>query len=224
MRIGKPGLTVVLIAGLALMGCEINPRENGYYPKVAGNTFDPQNSLAVVLPAAARINISYEFALADDDADYIDADGFYKGPLWWYEERATDVPEQFLAIHLLTRDERFDEPKSTAQQVKLSRTSFNVYEYCLDLGSGEIPPSVRPYVESLLKLDRPLSSDIYIRHYAMRDERKGHERTDVIYVRDVVRLGYTCEMIGDLRDPDPDSKDILSELRSDARASFEMMS
>lgn len=227
MRKRTAFLAAALVGGLALSGCKINPKEAEYYPKVTGNTYELQNDLAIVLPVAERINVSYEFVQIQDKKIYLDADERYEGPIWWYQERTAEIPEQFLAIHLMTLAEAYEEP-SGGQLVKLSRTSFNAYDYCLDLSADEIPPEVAPYIESLLDEEFPVSTDLFVRRYTMRDVREtedgGRERTDVIYVRDVVRLGYTCDGIGDLRDPGPSSQEIVTKLRTDSQAAFEVMS
>lgn len=223
MRYERALLAAVLIGGVGLAGCKINPKEVEYYPKMAGNTFDLQNDLGVTLPTAERINISYEYVPVSDDkdGDYVEAEDIYEGELWWFEERTAADPEQFVGIHLLTRDEGYDEPPG--QLVKLSRTGYTAQTYCFDLTQDEIPPEIAPIVESLLDLGHSLSTDLYVRRYVLRDEREGRERTDVIYARDVVRLGYTCEAIGDLVTPGVGTQEIVDKLQSDAQAAFEVM-
>lgn len=223
MRHGKAVLALVMAGGLAVAGCEfkINPRESEYVPKIGGNTFDLQNDLAVTLPVAERINISYEYVEAWDKGFETEAPGIYDGTLWWYEERTAENPEQFVGIQLLTRAEEYKE--APGQLVKLSRTSYTAQSYCLDLTKDPVPPELLPIVESLFRLGHPLSTDLYIRRYVLRDEREGRERTDIIYARDIVRLGYTCEGIGDLISPSPSSQEIVNKLQSDAQASFEVM-
>ncbi|MEQ8830594.1 MAG: hypothetical protein RLW87_12370 [Alphaproteobacteria bacterium] len=223
MRHGKAVLAMAMAGGLAVAGCgfKINPKEPEYMPKIGGNTFDLHNDLAVTLPVAERINISYEYVEAWEKGFETEAPGIYDGTLWWYEERTAADPEQFVGIHLLTRDEEYKE--ATGQLVKLSRTNYTAQTYCLDLTKGEIPPELLPIVRSLFALGHELSTDLYIRRYVLRDEREDRGRTDVIYARDVVRLGYTCEGIGDLASPSPGSEEIVNKLQSDAQASFEVM-
>lgn len=214
-------LAAVLIGGIGIAGCKINPKEVEYYPKVAGNTFDLHNDLGVVLPVAERINISYEYVPVDHDGDYVAAEDIYEGELWWFEERTSEDPEQFVGLHLLTREEGYEEPPG--QLVKLSRTGYTAQAYCFDLTKDEIPPEIAPIIESLIDLGHPLSTDIYVRRFVLRDEREGRERTDVIYARDVVRLGYTCDAIGDLVTPGAGSQEIVDKLQSDSQAAFEVM-
>lgn len=222
MRYGRWMATAALLVSVALTGCKINPKENEYYPKIAGNTFDLQNELAVVLPVAERINISYEFVQAEDGEDWINAEGIYDGPAWWFQERSAANPEQFLAIHLLHADPAFEE--GSGSLVKLSRTSYNVHAYCIDLSQDEIAPELKPYIDSFLELNQLVSTDIYVRRFVMRQERDDHERTDLVYLRDVVRLGYTCGTLGDVTQPGGDNEDIIQKLQSDSEAAFEVMS
>jgi len=227
MLVGKGKLAVcaALTALIALGGCKINPKEPEYMPRISGNTFDLQNDLAVALPVAERINISYEYVLAEDfnHGTYVEQEDVYEGTLWWYRERTAFDPEQFLAIHLLTRHPDFEE--GPGDIVKLSRTNYNAQSYCLDLTKPleEQPEVLQPYVETLIDLEYPLSSDLFIRRFVARDEREGNERTDVIYARDIVRLGHTCEGIGDLFEPSPEMEDVVSRLNRDAQSAFEVM-
>lgn len=215
-------VAALMIGALGLSGCKINPKEAQYYPKVAGNTFDLQNELGTVLPDAERINVSYEFAEADNGDTYIDAPGMFSGPAWWYEERAAEMPEQFLAIHLLTRDDAFEE--SPGALVKLSRSSYNAQVYCLDTSKDDIAPEIQVYIDSLKKLGHPVSTDLYLRRFIQRDERDGNNRTDLVYIRDIVRLGYTCETLGDVVSPSNDREGVINMLRTDSQAAFEIMS
>jgi hypothetical protein len=236
MRRSKAISAVMVAAALTLAGCsgfKINPKETEYYPKIGGNTFDLHNDLATILPVAERINISYEFEQTAESEDYLDEEGIYEGPLWWYRERSAANPEQFLAIHLLNIDPEFEE--APGELVKLSRTSFNSQAYCFDISRDEIPPEIQPYIQSLLDQDYPISTDLYIRRFILRDaredeervqigDREGAQRTDLIYIRDVVRLGYTCDLLGDVITPAPQNEEIVESLRQDAQASFELMS
>lgn len=236
MRRSKAMSAVVLAAALTVAGCggfKINPKETEYYPKIGGNTFDLHNDLATILPVAERINISYEFEQTEESEDYIDADGIYEGPMWWYRERTAANPEQFLGIHLLNADPEFEE--APGELVKLSRTSFSAQAYCFDITQDEIPPEIQPYIESLLEQDFPLSTDLYVRRFMLRDpreedarvqvrDREGPQRTDLVYIRDIVRLGYTCDLLGDVITPSPQNEEIVESLRRGAQASFEVMS
>lgn len=221
----RNGAVIAAVAGVvALGGCSINSSDPADIPVITGNTFDLHNDLAVTLPVAERINISYEYVLAEDfnHGTYVEQEGVYEGVLWWYRERTALDPEQFLAIHLLNRHPDFEE--GPGDIVKLSRTNYTAQSYCLDLTKPEeIPDVVRPYVETLVDLDYPISSDLYIRRFVLRDEREGNERTDVIYARDIVRLGYTCDAIGDLMSPNPDVEEVVQQLVRDAQAAFEVM-
>jgi hypothetical protein len=212
----------IMVGAMGLAGCKVNPKEARYYPKIAGNTFELQNELGTVLPKAERINISYEFTQSEDGDTYIDAPGMFSGPLWWYEERSAEMPEQFLAIHLLTRDDSYEESSGTL--VKLSRSSYNAQVFCLDTTKDDIPPEVQVYIDSLHDLGSPVSSDLYVRRFMNRVEQEGNQRTDVIYIRDVVRLGYTCESLGDVVSPSNDREGIVNMLRTDSQAAFEVMS
>ena len=223
MRCGFKMAAVFVMGGLMLAGCSINPDEPEAYPKVSGNTFDLQNELAVVLPVAERINVSYEFVQSDPAEDYISAPGFFDGPIWWFQERTAEEPEQFLAIHLLKRDgDEFDEAPGAL--VRLSRTNYDVQTYCFDLSKDTIPPEIQPYLDSFRDLDLDVSTDIYFRRFILRKEREGGERTDLVYIRDIVRLGYTCEAIGDLTEPKPGNDEIVQQLQTDSQAAFEVMS
>ncbi|MDF1748434.1 MAG: hypothetical protein P1V34_06115, partial [Alphaproteobacteria bacterium] len=213
---------MVMIGALALSGCKINPKEAQYYPKIAGNTYELQNQLATVLPVVERINVSYEFAAAENGDTYIDAPGMFSGPAWWYEERSAELPEQFLAIHLLKRDDAYTESSGTL--VKLSRTSYNGQTFCVDTTKDDVPPEVKVYIDSLKALGHPISTDLYVRRFVLRKEREGNERTDIIYIRDIVRLGYTCESLGDVVSPSVDREGVVNMLRTDSQAAFEVMS
>ena len=72
----------IMVGALGLAGCKVNPKEARYYPKIAGNTYELQNELGIVLPEAERINISYEFTQSEDGDSYIDAPGMFSGPVW----------------------------------------------------------------------------------------------------------------------------------------------
>ncbi len=222
MRYGRAVILAVLIGGLSLGGCKINPKEAAYYPKIGGNTFELQNALDSVLPKAERINVSYEFQPAERSEDYIDAPGIFEGPAWWYEERTAEMPEQFLAIHLLKRDDAFEE--ASGALLKMSRTSYNAQTFCFDLSVDEIPPEIQPYIDSVMELGHPISTDIYFRRFMLRNEREENERTDLVYIRDVVRLGYTCKSLGDVVSPSSDREGIVNQLRKDSQAAFEIMS
>lgn len=236
MRLSKAISAMVLTAAVTLGGCtgfKINPKETEYYPKIGGNTFELHNDLATILPKAERINISYEFEQTEDSEDYIDAEGIYEGPMWWYRERTAANPEQFLGIHLLNVDPEFEE--APGELVKLSRTSYNAQAYCLDITQDEIPPEIQPYIDSLLDQDYPVSTDLYVRRFILRtprldenrvqvEDREGPQRTDIVYIRDVVRLGYTCDMLGDVITPSPQNEAIVESLRRNAQAAFEVMS
>lgn len=223
MRLKTGVMLAAVAAALAVSGCKINPKEPEYYPKIAGNTFELQNRLDVVLPEVERINISYAFIQMDEDPQDIESPGHFSGPLWWYEERSAETPAQFIGIHLLVRDPAFEE--KGGQIVKLSRTNYNAFDYCIDTSNPEtVPVVLKPYLESLADSGAEVSTDLFIRRYVMRNERDGNERTDVVYIRDVVRLGYTCSEIGDVIDPAPKSQDIVNTLRSGSTAAFEVMS
>lgn len=217
----------ILACAVAVAGCKINPRESEYVPKVAGNTFDLQNDLAVILPEAERINISYQFVQSHNREDFVAAEGMYEGPMWWFQERSLDVPQEYLGIHLLRSNP--EEQEYVGNRLKLSKTSYTVQNYCFDLSQDEIPADVAPYVESFLDLRQPISTDIFLRRFILQEEREFEfepetERTDLVYIRDIVRLGYTCEMIGDVIEPAPDFQDVINQLNIDAEASFEVMS
>ena len=122
----------------------------------------------------------------------------------------------------MTRDDSFEESSGTL--VKLSRSSYNAQVFCLDTTKGDIPPEIQVYIDSLLDLGRPVSTDLYVRRFMNRVEQEGNRRTDVIYIRDVVRLGYTCESLGDVVSPSNDREGIVNMLRTDSQAAFEVMS
>lgn len=222
MRYGHVIATAMMVGCVALAGCKINPKENEYYPKMAGNTFELQNRLDVVLPVAERINISYEFIQTDAGEDEIDAEGIYEGPAWWFKERTAANPEQFLAIHLLHSNPEFKD--RTGSLVKLSRTSYNVQAFCIDLTKDEILPDIQPYIDSFLAQGQLVSTDIYVRRFIMRQPREDDGRTDLVYVRDVVRMGYTCDMLGDVNSPSGEYEEVVRQIQSDSEASFEVMS
>jgi hypothetical protein len=217
----------ILACVVAVAGCKINPRESEYVPKVTGNTFDLQNDLAVTLPEAERINVSYLYVQTHRREDYVGAEGYYEGPMWWYQERTLDIPQEYIGIHLLRADP--DEPENTGNRLKMSKTSYLVQSYCFDLSKDEVPPDIAPYVESFLDLGQPVSTDIYLRRFILQEPRELEfepetERTDLVYIRDIVRLGYTCDMIGDVVEPSPDFQDIINQLNIDAESAFEVMS
>lgn len=211
-----------LVGGL--IACKINPKESVYYPKIGGNTFDLQNRLDVALPRAERINISYEFEQTEDSEDDVEAEGIYEGTVWWFQERSAQDPEQFLAIHLLTETGEFE--VESRELVKLSRTDYDAQNLCIDLENDPISPDIAPLIESLQSQEFPISTDIYVRRFVLRNGREtdeGIERTDIIYVRDIVRAGYTCEFLGDLDQPRSDVEAIVKEIKALAVAAFEVM-
>ena len=220
-------LTLALCAAVSvgLAACKINPKEPEYLPKVGGNTFDLQNRLDIALPDAERINISYEYELTEDHEDFVEADGIYEGPLWWWRERSAQDPEQFIAIHLITETGEFE--IESRELVKLSRTDFDAQNLCIDIENDEIAPDIAPYIESLLEQGYPISSDVYVRRFVLRDKRETEdgltERTDIIYIRDIVRSGYTCEFLGDLDQPRTEVEAIVKEMKALGIAAFEVM-
>lgn len=217
-------LAICAFLTVGLAACKINPREPEYSPKVGGNTFDLQNSLDVTFPDAQRINISYEYVETEDGEVDVDAPGIYDGTMWWYQERTAEDPEQFIGIHLLTETGQFD--YGPLEAVTLSRTDFVVQNRCIDLRTDALSPDIAPYIDSLMDQGFNLSSDLYVRRFILRDQRateNGFERTDIVYVHDLVRSGYTCKSLGDLNQPSSEVQAAIQRLKDLALEAFEMM-
>jgi|GEM_PF-962938 len=189
-------------------------------PMIAGNTYDRQNALAIIYPSAERINVSYEYSY---DAEVeISAPGKFEGPSWVFAERHPALPSRFILLHLNKGAPDYEPPRG--ETLRLGQRRFYVVDYCMadwrETGDAEI----RPYLNTLEARGYALSRDIFVRRFVPRDVDEVGRRTSIVAVRDVMRDGYSCEALGDLRNP---SSDFLTEtingFRKDASDSFEIM-
>ncbi|MEQ8604151.1 MAG: hypothetical protein RIB45_12615 [Marivibrio sp.] len=221
------------IGAVALTGCVRTTFEDTLAvretPMIAGNTYDRQNALAIIYPAAERINISYEFSF--DRQTQIDAGGLYEGPAWIFAERQPAAPERFVVLHL--RRAVGDYAPPPGETLRLGQRRFTTLDYCLtDWRAGADPAlpdaaerdALAAYLEALARRGYALSRDVYVRRYVPRDADSSGRRTDIVTIRDVMRAGYDCERLGDLRNPGTDSQaETIDNLKSDSSGSFEVM-
>lgn len=229
-RLGR-FLAVAGMAGAMLVGCAPSDYQHDPYfdpelsvreaPMVAGNTYDRQNALAIIYPAAERINISYEYEL--DGEVSIDAPGYFSGPGWIYYDRQPALPYRFVILHLTKAEEGYDVPRG--ETLRLGQRRFFALDYCVsgwDRGEGD--PELVPYLQTLADNGHELSRDIYIRRFIPRNADSSGRRTNIIMVRDITRDGYTCDRLGDIRKPEGDSlAETIKGFKEDAAGSFEIM-
>lgn len=198
-------------------------------PMVAGNTYDRQNALAIIYPAAERINISYEFSY-EYEAE-VNAGGLYAGPAWFFIERQPAAPERFVVLHLQRPIDDYEAPRG--ETIRLGQRRFTTLDYCLtdwrsdpdpDLPDAAERRALATYLEQLESRGYALSKDIYLRRYVARTADSGGRRTDIITINDVMRAGYDCDRLGDLKDPATDAQtETLNALQKDSSGSFEVM-
>lgn len=191
-------------------------------PMVAGNTFDRHNALEIIYPDSERINLSYEFVRSGDTQD-LEAAGLYGGPAWLFVDRQPAIPERFVFIHLAKGVDGYEIPRG--ELIRLGQRRFFVFSYCLaDWRTGETPPQILQYLEALEGEGFALSDDLYVRQFMSRNADSENRRTDVVFVRDIMRSGYDCERIGDVDEPETDGKkELINSLEKDAAGSFEVM-
>lgn len=218
---------LTLAAPLVLAGClehgldpTLSVREA---PLIAGNTYDRQNALAIIFPAAERINVSYEY-LYEDELE-VRADGLFAGPAWLFVERQPAEPERFLFLHLNKGEPGYEAPRG--ESLRLGQRRFYAIDYCLsDWRADESAEAAEltPYLAALEARGFALSRDVYMRRFIPRDVDSDGRRTSIVVIRDVMRIGYDCERLGDLIAPETEAQtETLDQLQQDASGSFEVM-
>lgn len=110
--------------------------------------------------------------------------------------------------------------------VRLGSRSFSTVNYCVGPGREDPGPRITAYIDVLHRLGYPLSDYLYVQRYRMRpDDDDDAARLDIIYVRDIVRDGYTCNHLGDLQNPEDEEKsELIRELEARSQRSFEIFS
>jgi len=223
----------VAIGAAALTGCLRTSLDDALTvrqaPMIAGNTYDRQNALAIIYPAAERINVSYEFTYEQETT--IDVGGLYTGPAWIYVERQAAEPERFLVLHLRRAVGAYEAPRG--ETLRLGQRRFTALDYCLaDWRAGADPAledaverdALAAYLRELEGRGYALSRDVYLRRYVPRNADSSGRRTEIITIHDVMRSGYDCGRLGDLRDPQTDSQaETINNLQGESSGSFEVM-
>lgn len=109
--------------------------------------------------------------------------------------------------------------------VKLGPRRFRTFNYCVGPGQPDAGPHIEAYVDVLLRLGYPISDFLYIQRYLMEtDTSPDQGRVEIVYIADIVRDGYTCDALGDLRNPTPEQADLINALESRSQRAFEIMS
>lgn len=202
-------------------GPDYNTREAVKELKVSGNSYDRQNELGVIFPKAERINVSYEFIMTVQDKE-LEIPGQGEGRIWWFAREAPLVPEQFLALHLYQPDAGYE--IGPGDLIKLARRNFTSQEFCVHPGGEDPGPPITNYLSDMKERGFTISDDVYVRRIASKVKDGQEERTDLIYVRDIVRLGYSCEQLGTPTDPRTEAmQNVYEILKKESERSFEIM-
>ncbi len=219
MLVGLAGLTA---------GCDRLPTNPAFeerlsvreVPFVTGNTYDRQNALAIIYPAAERINVSYEFTF--DEQVEIEAPGYFGGPGWIFADRQPAVPSRFVILHLSMDAPGYDPPRG--ETLRLGQRRFYTLDYCIADWREDGDPEIRPYLSAIEGRGYALSRDLYVRRFIPRATDSGGRRTSVVVVRDIMRDGYDCERLGDLKNPENSVlEETIGQIRKDASGTFEVM-
>ena len=114
-----------------------------------------------------------------------------------------------------------DEP---SEIVRLGKRNFRSVIYCVNPFAGDLPITVQPYVDQIIRSDFSLSGDMFIRRFTEASPGLDGRRFDLIYLHDIARQGYQCDDIGDdLFNPDEAIADELYGWKARAERSFEII-
>ncbi|MDJ0685733.1 MAG: hypothetical protein QNJ84_13595 [Alphaproteobacteria bacterium] len=209
-------LGVVFAASVALCGCDSDFYQDT--PVLSGNTIDRFNDLAVTSPRSANVTISYTFGAVSQDP--VTVPGGLPGPSWLFAEQGPDAPEAFLHVHLVAP--AVGAPDASGTPVRIGKKRFQSILYCVDPSEGT-PAAVAPYLARISASGFALSSDVFLRRYVAEEIGVDGRRIDVVYVRDIARLGLRCDGLGDLTNPEPDVKPQIDRLGQDAARAWEIV-
>lgn len=226
-------LTTVMIGGLLLSGCEwtaivgstvagwssdvVNAAINlGAWrhktPEVAGNTFRSSED-----EKATRAIITFETEFAGA-ADY--KVGQQEAMLWLFADRRLGEPEFFVQLHRIpgAKMKEF----GSGDLAESERAVLVAQDYCIVWKGKTVPEVLVPYLAPIASKKYAPSSDIMIRRFTENADRKDIPyRVDIVYIEDIVRRGYTCGELGDLKDPDSkETKAFIDGFRLRAMRAF----
>ena len=228
---------LALTAGCGAVGTADRETYLGSAPVVSGNTFDRYNDLAVVPPVSENLSISYQFELKSDPRG--DAVDDVPGPVWFYAERSAAVPGAFVQVALLPgpaavsalddaedalNTEEAGPAGRIAETVRLGRLDYISRMMCVRPGQADgISAEVAALVRNVGARGFGLSEDVFVRSFESEKAGLDGRRVAVVYARDITRLGYDCETLGDLFVPGPDAEEAVDLLRDASARSFEVI-
>jgi len=222
---------LALTAGCGVVGSERSEAYIGSAPIVSGNTFDRYNELAVVPPVSENLSISYQFELHSDPRGDTVAD--VPGPVWFYAERSAAVPAAFLQVALLpgapptaaALTETSEEPAGpVAETVRLGRLDYVSRMQCVDTAQVDgVSAAVAALIRNVGSRGYGLSKDVFVRSFESEKPGLDGKRVALVYTRDVTRLGYDCDTLGDLFVPNAGLEETVDLLREEAARSFEVI-
>ncbi len=240
VRFFRTAAFVAVIAGAAGCGVIGSAEKETYLgsaPTVSGNTFDRYNDMAIVPPVSENLSISYQFELQSDSRG--DAVAGVAGPVWLYSERSAALPGTFVQIALLPGPasvpsvadgedaelaEAADPAGQIAETVRLGRLDYISRMACVQPGQVEgLSPDFAAMLRNVGEKGFGLSEDVFVRSFESEQAGLDGKRVAVLYVRDVTRLGYDCDGLGDLFVPEPDAQEAVNLLREEAGRSFEVI-
>jgi len=217
-RTGKGISRVVaaVLVALAAAGCSDFLKDT---PLLTGNTFDRYNDLAVPYPESENVNISYKYVHIGE-VDIAVKDQF-SGEAWLFSDNSTALPERFVMLHLA-------EPVDGAipevgRELSVGKGVFTVKDYCVTLSADDAPLVVKPYISAVVNNQFSLSDSVYVRRFVSKRLGLDGKRLDVAFVEDIVRKGYTCDMLENFVPSDESVEKFIKELRGNGDRSFEVV-
>ena len=227
---------MVAVAGalVLLAGCFAgeNQRINylGSTPAVTGNTLDRYNDLAVVPPHSENLSISYDYGLISDP--YGDLAPAIGEKVWFFVERGVPAPESFVHVSLVGGGEAIADAENLgvglqqypAETLRLGALDYVSRMACVDAReTAGKDPKLDAVLQNIAARGYRLSDNVFVRSFEAEKAGLDGKRLSVLFTRDITRLGFDCDDLGDLTFPEPGADDVVEGLRAEASRSFEVI-
>ena len=93
----------------------------------------------------------------------------------------------------------------------------------MTLSADDAPLVVKPYISAVVNNQFSLSDSVYVRRFVSKRLGLDGKRLDVAFVEDIVRKGYTCDMLENFVPSDESVEKFIKELRGNGDRSFEVV-
>ena len=232
----RPASALVALAGslVLLAGCFAGENQRTTYlgstPAVTGNTLDRYNDLAVVPPHSENLSISYDYGLVSDPyGDVVPAIG---ETVWFFVERGVPAPESFVHISLVGGGEASAESETPgiglqqypAETLRLGALDYVSRMACVDSSDAAGQDlKVNAVLQNIAARGYRLSKSVFVRSFEAEKAGLDGRRLSVLFTRDITRLGFDCQDLGDLTFPAPGADEVVEDLRAEASRSFEVI-